>query len=116
MSEKATPKELVDSLAELEELQGNTAWPADRVILGYQLQCTCPACPEQYDVFTSDGQKIGYLRLRHGYFRADVPSCGGETIYNSNVKGDGMFDDAERVPELTKAVEAIQAWWKTHES
>jgi hypothetical protein len=110
------PKDLGEALSDLEEAQGNKEWPADRVILGYQLRCTCPACPEQYDVLTADGNKIGYLRLRHGWFRADAPACGGETVYESNPNGDGMFDDDERVPELTKAVEAIQAWWKTHES
>lgn len=106
------PKELADALADLEDKQGNKDWPDDRVINGYKLECTCPACPEQYDVFMSDGQLAGYLRLRHGHFRADVPACGGETIYSSSPKGDGMFDDDERVPELTKAVEAIHAWWQ----
>jgi len=82
------------------------------LILGYQLQCTSSACPEQYDVLTADGQKAGYLRLRHGYFRADVPVCGGETVYESNPKGDGIFDDDEREAELTNAVTAIDAWWQ----
>lgn len=30
---------------------------------------TCSACPEQYDVFDSDGNEVGYVRLRHGFFR-----------------------------------------------
>jgi len=109
-------KELVDALAELESAQGNNVWPTDTVILGHTLRCTCPACPEQYDVLDAAGQKVGYLRLRHGHFRADVPACGGETVYSAKTKGDGMFDDDEREQELTKAVEAIQAWWKAHES
>lgn len=73
----------------------------------YILKCTCPACPEQYDVYTQDKQLVGYLRLRHGYFRADVPYCGGETIYESYPRGDGIFDEDERIPELTNAVKAI---------
>jgi hypothetical protein len=108
---------LTDAFKEGRELQDNQRdWPADTEIAGYKLVCTCPACPEQYDLFDQDGKKMGYLRLRHGWFRADAPCCGVDTVYESHPKGDGMFDDDEREPELTKAVEAIQAWWKTHES
>jgi hypothetical protein len=106
------------SIANLEEMQNaaNKKWPVDCEISGYKLVCTCRACPEQYDVFEQDGKKVGYLRLRHGTFRADAPSCGGDTVYSSMPRGDGIFDDDEREKELTNAVEAIQAWWKTHES
>lgn len=85
-----------------------TKLPGDLDIAGLKLVCTCPACPEQYDVFDGDMQ-IGYLRLRHGYFRADYPDHRGETVYESNPKGDGIFDDDERLPELTAAVEALVA-------
>jgi hypothetical protein len=79
-------------------------------ILGCRLLCTCPACPEQYEVIdNATGAEIGYLRLRHGYFRADYPNVRGETVYDSQPKGDGIFDDDERLPELTKAVEALLA-------
>jgi hypothetical protein len=81
----------------------------DLCINGYTLQQTSIACPEQYDVIDSNGEMMGYLRLRHGYFRADYPTCGGETVYESNTKGDGLFDDDERIPELTKAVAALDA-------
>jgi len=110
------PDELKDALADLEEAQSKREWPQDLEINGYKLVLTCPACPEQYDVFDCDGKKMGYLRLRHGWFRADAPCCGGDTVYESYPNGDGMFDDDEREPELTKAVDAIQAWWKNHES
>ena len=122
MSEKLPPKTRQEALKQLaaldEELGINSYYPGsdDAVIAGYKLVCTCGACPEQYDVYAADGQKVGYLRLRHGFFRADVPACGGETIYESQTKGDGCFADDERELELTKAVKAIQAWWKTHES
>lgn len=82
----------------------------DYEIGDYILKCTCPACPEQYDVYTQDKQLVGYLRLRHGYFRADVPYCGGETVYTTNTKGDGIFDEDERIPELTNAIKAIADW------
>lgn len=95
-------------------------WPEgeDIIIDGCRLVCTCGACPEQYDVFDEKtNQQIGYLRLRHGVFRADVPycvrtdvpDCGGKTVYRSETKGDGVFDDDERMPELTKAITAIKA-------
>jgi hypothetical protein len=47
--------------------------------------------------------------LRHGTFRADYPFCGGETVYESSPDGDGIFEDYERIYELTKAIEAIHA-------
>lgn len=81
----------------------------DFEIVGFKLQRTSIACPEQYDVFDQSGEVCGYLRLRHGYFRADYPECGGETVYSASTDGDGMFSgDDERMYHLTKAVEAIQ--------
>lgn len=93
----------------LDEKMTLRPWPDNQEILGYQLTCTCCACPEQYDVFDKDGKQVGYLRLRNGYFRADFPDCGGETVYEADTLGDGVFDDEERLPELTKAVAALQA-------
>jgi len=100
--------ELIEALSKLEEKQ-NCDWPADIELNGYTLICTCPACPEQYDVFKG-GSQVGYLRLRHGHFRADCP-CRGETVYESDTKGDGIFDDDERLPEITKALAAITDYW-----
>lgn len=70
------------------------------------LEQTCYACPEQYDVFL-DGKQVGYLRLRHGYFRCDYPNCGGETVYGSYTEGDGIFDEEERFYYLNKAIAAL---------
>ena len=78
------------------------------LIHGYKLVQTCGACPEQYDVFAEDKQ-VGYLRLRHGGFRASVPDHGGETVYSASPEGDGIFMNDERVRYLTEAVLAIQA-------
>lgn len=75
---------------------------------GFKLVCTCGACPEQYDVYDADDKQVGYLRLRHGYFRADYPYCGGETVYRSDTQGDGVFNEDERMPELTKAIHALK--------
>lgn len=77
-------------------------------LLGCKLHRTCFACPEQYDV-ELDGVHIGYLRLRHGTFRADYPDCGGETVYVAEPQGDGVFEDDEREHYLTEAVQKLLA-------
>lgn len=68
---------------------------------------TCGACPEQYDAYI-DGEETpsGYLRLRHGGFRADY---NGETIFSGCPRGDGCFQDDERDRWLRKACEALLA-------
>ncbi len=86
-------------------------WPAAREIDGLKLVCTCAACPEQYDVFDGERQ-VGYLRLRHGWFRADCPDVGGETVHEAYPRGDGIFDDDEREAHLAEAVAAIRQWMK----
>lgn len=79
-------------------------------INGYKLVCTCSACPEQYNVFDEWEQQVGYLRLRHGYFRADFPSAHGVTVYvTEDTKGDGCFYEDERLHFLTEAINAIDA-------
>jgi hypothetical protein len=67
---------------------------------------TCDACPEQYDVFRS-GRTIGYLRLRHGYFRAEYGGPGGPEVYGTHTEGDGIFEPFERDEHLSKAVLAL---------
>lgn len=66
------------------------------------------AYPEQYDAFDADGRQVGYLRLRHGLFRVDIPDCGGKTVYLAQPKGDGSFTDDERKYHLDQAKKAIQ--------
>ena len=75
-------------------------------ICGVEFVLTCEACPEQYDAFLA-GTQIGYLRLRHGAFRVDYPSSGGETIFFAEPEGDGAFDDYERERYLTIAAQAL---------
>lgn len=50
-------------------------------ILDYNLVLTCQCCPEQYDVFDSDGKQSGYIRLRGGNFRVYYPDTGGELVF-----------------------------------
>lgn len=74
----------------------------------YDLTCTCGACPEQYDVHR-EGEKVGYLRLRHGIFEAEVPDACGRRVYSAVPEGDGMFEDDERDGYLETAVRAVHA-------
>lgn len=91
-----------------------TASGEDIIIEGHRLICTCSACPEQYEVFHNQSrQHIGYLRLRHGKFRADYPDCGGESVYDATTKGDGNFEDDERMEHLTNAVRALSRRYLT---
>jgi hypothetical protein len=73
--------------------------------LKLKLLQTCSSSPEQYDAYLGD-ELVGYLRLRHGYFRAE---CHGKVVYDSYPKGDGIFEDDEREQELNNACKAILA-------
>lgn len=99
----------LDELSQLEQelFVGENRWGSSHEIGGLRLVCTCSACPEQYDVFDANRQQVGYLRLRHGRFRADVPDCGGETVYEATPRGDGLFEADERARYLSEAVAAI---------
>lgn len=76
---------------------------------------TCGACPEQYDVFLKDVQ-VGYLRLRHGYFRVDCPDFneGSETVYEHSFDDgyQGVFATEEREHFLDIARVKIEEWVK----
>jgi len=71
-----------------------------------RLEQTCGACPEQYNAYTPEGEKIGYLRLRHGYFYADYTPT-GETVFDCYPLGDGCFESEERDRYLNEACKAL---------
>jgi len=100
----------LEALSDLDQKLGldKFEWPADREINGLKLVCTCGACPEQYNVFNVDGTQVGYLRLRHGWFYAAVPDVRGKTVHESYPRGDGIFDEDERLAHLTAAIDAIK--------
>lgn len=75
-------------------------------MIHFKLDLTCWCCPEQYDVYL-DNEQVGYLRLRNGHFRCDYLDCGGETLYEANTHGDGMFEKEERDPQIRKALYAL---------
>lgn len=79
----------------------------EQVINGATLKMTCPFAPEQYDVYMGE-KRIGYLRLRHGYFSVRYPDANGENVYEStDSEGDGEFVNSERRKFLTKAVDVL---------
>ncbi len=66
------------------------------IILGLKFLRTCIACPEQYDVFDENKNKVGYIRLRHGYLTAEVPDSGGTEIFSHKFSDErGGFDSEE---------------------
>lgn len=76
-----------------------------------RFKMTCSACPEQYDAYTSDGEKVGYVRLRHGFLSVTCPDVGGVAVYEAWPRGDGCFDNAtERDYHLRFATQAIEKW------
>lgn len=79
-------------------------------INGLDFECTCFACPEQYDVYDDNGCMVGYVRLRWGYLRCDYPDVGGERIYGACI-GDGYtgcFENEEqRVYHLKNIADKI---------
>ena len=80
---------------------------------------TCSGSPEQYAVFTSDGTRVGYLRLRWGRFTVTCPDTYGEVVY-THVFNDGWLgqftSDKQRKKYLRKAEKAIKKWVKNHDS
>jgi hypothetical protein len=105
-------KDIVDAMNTLSNVfEQNDPYMDTSYVMGCKLVRTCTACPEQYDVFLKEGDKekqIGYLRLRHGWFRADYLECGGETVYSTwTMNGDGIFSEDERKKYLEWAIGAL---------
>ena len=69
-----------------------------------------------HDAFI-DGEQVGYLRLRHGYFTVQYPNVSGELVYSAEPNGDGIFEYEEREGYLAAARLAIinKHWEKINE-
>lgn len=105
-----------DTLEELDELL-----PKHRRVKRLSFYLTCAGSPEQYDVHASvrrDTPPVGYVRLRHCRFTADVLGPRGQLdddtveVMREYLPGDniGWFDsEAQRVGYLARAADAITA-------
>ena len=82
----------------------------DLDINGLTLKRTCFACPQQYDVYNSEGYLVAYMRLRHGFFVVECPDIMGEVVYRALPEGDGIFEDHEEIYFLTLGVRAVNKW------
>lgn len=87
-----------------------------QALFGYGLVHSGVAWPERYDVTldaagdAAASATVGYLRLRHGHFCAEIAERDGEIVFEAWPSGDGMFDDDERVRHLEAAVLCLDAW------
>jgi hypothetical protein len=75
---------------------------------GLDLHLTSLACPEQYDVLLGP-DKVGYLRLRGGFFTVEYPDVMGVMILCEYPDGDGFFEHYERFKYMCKALRAIKS-------
>lgn len=73
-------------------------------------------CPEQYDVWDSNDNLIGYVRLRWGRLTCVCPDVGGECVYKTGI-GDGWtgcFESEEqRMYHLDIISDKILEWLKS---
>ena len=83
-------------------------WREDEGSEPITLVMTCGACPEQYDVMRGE-ETVGYLRLRHGHFTANLWGPSGPQVYQAKTIGDGIFDETERDEQLAAALTALAA-------
>jgi hypothetical protein len=99
------------SAEEVKEWMAEAEEETVRDLTDYSLELTCGACPEQYDVYRGE-DRVAYFRLRHGYFYAQCPWVGGETVYEAYPKGDGCFHADEQEYYLTRALEAVHDYYE----
>ena len=75
--------------------------------------CTCPACPEQYDVFDGD-KPVAYVRLRYGGLSVNPYIDGDRIDWNTELYRHqfddgwkGCFDDDEERDKYQKEIEEV---------
>lgn len=98
--------ELLSYLEEAGVLAADEAPQPEGVEVAVELKLTCAAMPEQYEAFL-DGRQVGYLRLRHGTFRAHYPDHMASPVYIAQTLGDGWFEDSEREDQIRAALVAV---------
>lgn len=86
--------------------------PVIELVQGYAINCTGYGSPEQYDIL-KDGVRVGYARLRHGYFSVWVNAGDDDPVYESSeVNGDGRFEEWERKYFLVRGVLALARFYR----
>lgn len=82
-------------------------------VLNYKLENCGKMCPEQYEVYNSKNELVGYLRLRLGIFRAnyypDGKIIGKKTVYEHTFDNPtkGVFTVFQRNVYLPRAIKAL---------
>ena len=74
----------------------------------YRFDCTCGACPEQYDVYRErDNKYVGYIRCRWGYIVAH-PVIEGQIVWDIDIYEE-YLDDGWRgtIPDTDKVFNAV---------
>lgn len=106
------PKEIAALVLAVQERQGSGLNEEDILFVK-----TSDACPEQYDAANiKTGEKIAYLRLRHGIFEIYCPDeSAADAMYSFRYAHEiGSFpDDEERSVRLRKAKKIIAAWYRS---
>ena len=80
-----------------------------------RLICTNEECPEQYDARDSDGNLVGYVRVRWGRCEAWCTAGSSEDriVYSKRVRGWWNFNNAlERWIHLRRVRRAMVKYWK----
>jgi len=112
-------KEIADLVLEIQDRQETKAIKlnsSNESTDGIRLIKTSEMFPEQYDAIDSSNNKIGYLRLRFGYFAVYCPDETSDTpIYSFRYDNSvGSFpSDNERKRQLIQAKLAISAWYNS---
>lgn len=90
----------------------------DKIADKIRLECTCSACPEQYNMFINDTQ-VGYIRYRWGYLACRPCNDGNidwdKTVFEWEHPNDGMSgiipeDQRDTLLQQCKNVIAKYIW------
>ena len=81
--------------------------------LKFKWICTCPACPEQYDVVCVGYKTVAYVRLRYGELSVN-PYVDGDIDWNTELycyqfddSWKGCFDNKEERSKYKKEIEKV---------
>jgi len=85
----------------------------------FQYQMTCRVCPEQYDIFDEENNRVAYFRYRHGRLTVNPYYKNSEVIDFSAIiysedrswdKNSGWLTDEERPKVFERVNKALEEW------